>query len=113
MTKLLGGILLVASFRAYLPGAEASAPRAFALETRGEKTEKTRLSDAQIKDILIKQSIAEYSGSCPCPYSTARNGSHCGRRSAHSRDRGAAPLCFAKDVSIAMVKEYRESHTEE
>lgn len=36
------------------------------------------ISDAQIKQILIKQSIANYSGNCPCPYNTARNGSRCG-----------------------------------
>jgi hypothetical protein len=46
----------------------------------------------------IRQSIAAYSGSCPCPYSTDRAGRRCGARSAHSRRGGAAPLCFASDV---------------
>ena len=69
-----------------------------------------RLSDDQIKKILIEESIAGYSGSCPCPYSTARNGSRCGKRSAYSRPGGAAPLCYPKDVTAEMVAEYREGH---
>jgi len=74
--------------------------------------DKQPLSDAQIRKILIDESIAAYEGNCPCPYSTARNGSRCGKRSAYSRPGGAAPLCYAKDVTEAMVREYRNSHSE-
>jgi hypothetical protein len=69
-------------------------------------------SDAQVRQILIDESIAAYSGNCPCPYSTARNGSRCGKRSAYSREGGEAPLCYVKDVTDAMVKEYREKRVE-
>lgn len=68
------------------------------------------LSDAKIKNILIKESISEYPGNCPCPYNTARNGSSCGRRSAYSRAGGNSPLCYPGDVTAQMVKEYRKSH---
>lgn len=68
------------------------------------------MSDAQVRQAIIRQSIASYSGSCPCPYSTARNGSRCGGRSAYSRPGGAAPLCFASDVSAAQVSAYRRSN---
>jgi hypothetical protein len=74
---------------------------------------KKRLSDDQVKKLLIDESIAAYDGNCPCPYSRARNGSRCGRRSAHSREGGAAPLCFAADVSAEMVEAYRQQHAEE
>lgn len=74
---------------------------------------KKALSDAQIRQLLIDESIAAYSGNCPCPYSTARNGTRCGRRSAYSRPGGEAPLCYAKDVSQEMVRAYREGHPEE
>jgi hypothetical protein len=69
-----------------------------------------KLTDAQVRKILIKESIASYPGNCPCPYSTAANGSSCGRRSAYSRPGGASPLCFPKDVSDEMVREYRDAH---
>lgn len=69
-----------------------------------------RDSDAQIKQSLIRESIASYPGSCPCPYNSARNGSSCGGRSAWSRAGGYAPKCFAKDVTAADVKAYRASH---
>lgn len=74
---------------------------------------KQALSDAQIRQILIGESISAYSGNCPCPYSTARNGSRCGKRSAYSREGGAAPLCYAKDVTDEMVKVYREASSSE
>lgn len=65
---------------------------------------KKRLSDSQIKKKLIAESIAAYDGNCPCPYSRARNGSSCGRRSAYSREGGEAPLCFERDVTAEMVR---------
>jgi hypothetical protein len=74
---------------------------------------KTPPSDAQIKQLLIDESIAAYSGNCPCPYNTARNGSRCGRRSAYSREGGEAPLCYPKDVSAEMVQSYRDQHPQE
>lgn len=64
-------------------------------------------SDAQIRQRIVRQSIAGYSGSCPCPYSIARNGSRCGGRSAYSRPGGAAPLCYPRDVSAAEVAAHR------
>jgi hypothetical protein len=68
------------------------------------------MSDAQVRQAIIRQSLGSYSGSCPCPYSTARNGSRCGGRSAYSRPGGAAPLCYASDVSAAQVAAYRRSN---
>ncbi len=71
------------------------------------------LGDAQIRKILIEESIAAYSGTCPCPYSTMRNGRSCGRRSAYSREGGEAPLCYAKDVTAEMVTAYRAVNADE
>jgi hypothetical protein len=78
---------------------------AFTADADGKK----KLSDAQVRQILIDESIAAYSESCPCPYSAARNGSRCGKRSAYSREGGEAPLCYARDVTVDMVKTYRET----
>lgn len=71
------------------------------------------LTDAQIKTLLIEESIAAYSGNCPCPYSTMRNGRRCGGRSAYSRPGGEAPLCYERDVTADMVREYRSAHPDE
>ena len=64
-------------------------------------------SDAQIKQRLIRESIAAYPGSCPCPYNTDRAGRSCGRRSAYSRPGGYAPLCYPADVTAAQVRAAR------
>ena len=65
-------------------------------------------TDAQIRQLLINQSIARYSGSCPCPYNTDRGGRRCGGRSAYSRPGGASPLCYPTDVGDGAVEAYRE-----
>ena len=64
-------------------------------------------TDEQIRQLLINQSIARYSGSCPCPYNTDRGGRRCGGRSAYSRPGGASPLCYPGDVSDEAVAAYR------
>ncbi|HEX8257554.1 MAG TPA: hypothetical protein VF589_07960 [Allosphingosinicella sp.] len=66
-----------------------------------------RQSDAQIRQSIIRQSIANYSGNCPCPYNTMRNGRRCGGNSAYSRPGGESPKCFADDVSQSEVNAYR------
>lgn len=68
------------------------------------------LSDDEIRQLLINQSIRSYSGSCPCPYNTTKSGSRCGGRSAYSKPGGAEPLCYAKDVSDEMVERYKKQH---
>lgn len=67
-------------------------------------------SDAQIRQRIIRESIASYPGSCPCPYNTDRAGRSCGRRSAYSRPGGYAPLCYPRDVSAAEVEAWRRAH---
>jgi hypothetical protein len=59
-----------------------------------------------IKALLVQASIDAYEGSCPCPYSEARDGSTCGGRSAYSRAGGEEPLCYPEDVSDEMVYVY-------
>ena len=75
-------------------------------ETDSEK----KLSDSEIKKILIRQSIAGYSGNCPCPDNTDRAGRRCGGRSAWSRPGGASPLCYESDVTQSRVEAYRKKN---
>jgi hypothetical protein len=46
---------------------------------------KSNLSDTEIVQQIIRDSIASYPGNCPCSYNAKRNGSSCGRRSAQLR----------------------------
>lgn len=69
-----------------------------------------QITDAEVRQRIIAESIASYPGNCPCPYSTMRNGHRCGGRSAYSRPGGRSPLCFAEDVTDGMVLRYRQSH---
>ena len=79
---------------------EEAKPREKELDKK--KIEKT-LSRAAIVALLIKASLDNYRGSCACPYNTDRAGHRCGKRSAYSKPGGASPLCFAGDVTEAMV----------
>jgi len=67
-------------------------------------------SDADIKQAIIRESIASYPGNCPCPYNTDRRGHSCGRRSAYSKPGGYSPICYPADVTPEMVKQYRKQN---
>ena len=66
--------------------------------------------DQKIIQNIINESIANYSGSCPCPYNRASNGSSCGKRSAYSKVGGSSPICYSKDVTPAMISTYKHKH---
>lgn len=61
-----------------------------------------------LKDQMIRESIARYPGSCPCPYNVDRGGRRCGGRSAWSKPGGYSPLCYPSDVTPDMVREFCE-----
>jgi hypothetical protein len=84
----------------------------FNLPASAAEKAKKRLTDAQVRKILIEETIAAYPGNCPCPYNTARNGSQCGGRSAYSRKGGEAPLCYTKDLTAEMIQAYRDANPE-
>lgn len=65
------------------------------------------MTEAEIKQAIIDQSIAQTPGNCPCPYHRASNGSRCGGRSSYSRAGGYGPVCYASDVTPAMVEQYK------
>jgi hypothetical protein len=67
-------------------------------------------TDAEIKQLIIKESIAAYKGSCPCPYNTDKAGKSCGARSAYSKPGGASPVCYEKDVTDKMIDDYRKKN---
>ncbi len=68
------------------------------------------LTDAQVKQAVIQESLAGYPGTCPCPYNVDRRGHACGQRSAFSRPGGYSPICYATQVTPAMIDEYRRAH---
>jgi hypothetical protein len=71
---------------------------------------RSSLSDTQIRQRIIAESIASYPGKCPCPYNRDRNGSSCGGRRAWSRAGGASPICYPNEISKAQVESWRRSH---
>ena len=66
-----------------------------------------RQSDAQVRQAIVTQAIAKYSGNCPYPYNRMRNGRRCGGNSAYSRPGGAAPRCYPSDVGKAEIDAFR------
>lgn len=67
------------------------------------------LSDEQIRQQIIQESIAAYPGNCSCPFNRASNGSRCGKRSAWSRAGGYSPICYSNEVSNEQVEKYRNN----
>lgn len=72
-----------------------------------EEVAKAAVSDEQVKQQIIQESINSYPGNCPCPYNHAKNGSRCGKRSAWNRSGGYAPICYKEEITGEMVSEWR------
>jgi hypothetical protein len=71
-----------------------------------QENRKTQKTDVESKQEIIKQSIASYRGSYPCPYiPIARKGAVA---DAAQTAGGAAPLWYEKDVMQKMVDEVLE-----
>ncbi|EOX6851306.1 TPA: hypothetical protein NPP66_000030 [Klebsiella quasipneumoniae subsp. similipneumoniae] len=68
------------------------------------------LSDDQVRQRIIDDSVASYPGTCACPFNTARNGSSCGGRIAWSKAGGYSPICYKKEVTKEMVKAWRQEN---
>jgi len=69
-----------------------------------------KISDDEIKTVLIQQSVQAYGGECPCPYSKSPKGGQCGLNSAYSKIDRFATLCYPSNVTQKMIKEYRDKN---
>ena len=56
---------------------------------------------------MIEESIANYPGKCPCPYSIMSNGKKCGKRSAYSKPGGYEPLCYVSDITGGKENDFK------
>jgi hypothetical protein len=71
------------------------------------------VTDAQVREEIIRQTIANFHGACPCPYSKIKDRKGrwvtCGEHSEYFRD-GTAMRCYPKDVSDTEVAAWRNDH---
>jgi hypothetical protein len=74
-------------------------------------TATAEVSDAEIRQLLIARSLANYSGNCPCPDFVDRAGRRCGARSAYIKQGGQSPLCYPRDITEEMIQKYRREQT--
>ncbi len=71
------------------------------------------ITEGELANLMIKNSIAGYTGNCPCPYNVDARGASCGRRSAWSRSGGAQPKCYTSDFTVGDVMRARISYVEQ
>lgn len=69
------------------------------------------MTDDQIRQAIIAESIRSYPGRCPCPYNSASNGSRCGKRSAWSKPGGRDPICYPNEIPKEMVDRFRKRNS--
>jgi hypothetical protein len=74
----------------------------------GKSAAQQKLSDSEVRLLLVQESIAAYNGACPCPETRNSRGARCGGNSAYSRPGGSRPLCYPTDVTDAMIQRYRD-----
>lgn len=78
--------------------------------TSHEKTNVLTYHDVASR--IVQQSISNYSGQCPCPFSSTNDGRSCGGRSAWSQKSVNPPLCFEAEVTIDMIDRWKAIHPE-
>lgn len=66
-------------------------------------------TDQLIARSIIQECLAIYHTTrpCACPEDRARNGSLCGKRSAHARPGGARPRCYVEDISSSEIAAFQ------
>jgi hypothetical protein len=75
-----------------------------------EEAADAAMSAAAIAALIVQKSRQQYYATghpCACPDDLTRTGRRCGNMSAYIRPGGAAPLCYASDLSAAMIDQYR------
>lgn len=84
-------------------------------------TDPDQLTDTEIRDLLVRESIARYTGPCACPYHHKWNEKlfrfpnrfrnhptlRCGSDSEYLRPGGPTVFCFGSDVPQDQVEAYR------
>lgn len=75
----------------------------------GSEIHRLDMGTVEIAQVLMRESLVGYRGSCPCPYNSDKAGRSCGSRSAYSRPGGKSPLCFASDITPQMIERFRTS----
>lgn len=115
----------VATTLVLLAGAAAHTLYADVLQTPVDPETQTSIdepTDAEIRDLLVQDSIERYTGNCACPYHRKWNEKlfrfpnnfrnhptvKCGTSSEYIRPGGPTVLCFGSDVPAEMVEAYRE-----
>jgi hypothetical protein len=68
------------------------------------------MSDEQVKQAIVDQSISQQKEPCPCPYSKHPDGRQCGKRSAYHKLKEDRPICYTINVTSQQVDDYRAKH---
>ncbi len=85
--------------------AEASAESS----QQDEVVRRSTMTEADVKDAIVKAAAKAHVGPCRCPDDLMSNGRRCGGNSAYERNRGDAPVCSANDVTPDMIDKYRRA----
>jgi hypothetical protein len=89
--------------------ATALGATAYAQTKAPSPSELSAMNDAQIVQAIIGRSRAMHQihEPCPCPDDRDRDGRVCGRNSAYNKPGKRTPICFPRDVTPQMIKDFR------
>ena len=67
------------------------------------------MSDGQVRERIIEESVDAHAGTCACPDDYDTNGRACGDRSSQNKP-GDKAVCYPHEISDRQVREYRARH---
>ena len=73
-------------------------------------TQARAMSESDIRQQIIRESIRSHGGYCVCPYQKDRKGRRCGIRSQYNRGGGYPPQCYAHDVDQDSIAAWINEH---
>jgi hypothetical protein len=62
------------------------------------------MSDAQVRQAIIREAIRANGGYCVCPWQKDRKGKLCAARSLYNRPGGFPPQCYAHEIDDTGVE---------
>ena len=69
------------------------------------------MTDAEIRQEIIRESIAANGGVCVCPWQKDRKGKICGSRSLYNQPGGVPPQCYPEDIDETGIEAWlNEKH---
>jgi len=66
------------------------------------------MTDNEVRHAIVHESKVRYANICACPYAARSHAKICNAGSGMARHIEVAPVCYSKDVTEQMIRDWRQ-----